>query len=75
MGVPVQPYADGLDIDGRPGTLRGARLESHHDHRLTMTWAVAGLLAGGETTVTDADAVGVSYPLFWEVLDQIAEQQ
>jgi 3-phosphoshikimate 1-carboxyvinyltransferase len=75
MGVPVQPYADGLDIDGRPGALRGARLESHHDHRLTMTWAVAGLLAGGETTVTDADAVGVSYPLFWEVLDQIAEQQ
>ncbi len=74
MGVPVQTLADGFDITGRPAALRGARLESHHDHRLTMTWAVAGIVAGGETTVTDADAVGVSYPTFWEVLDQIAER-
>lgn len=74
MAVPVQVQADGLQISGRPGELRGARLESQHDHRLAMTWAIAGLLASGETIVTDADAVGISYPTFWEVLEQITER-
>ena len=40
---------------------------------MTMTLAVAGLLAEGETTVQDGDAVGVSYPAFWRDLESIAD--
>ena len=47
-----------------PTPLTGATLPSLGDHRLAMTWAVAGLLAAGETTIEGFDAVDVSYPAF-----------
>jgi 3-phosphoshikimate 1-carboxyvinyltransferase len=67
LGVTVEPTADGMGITGGRG-LRAATLHSHGDHRLAMAWAVAGLVASGETTVHGADAVDVSYPGFWETL-------
>jgi 3-phosphoshikimate 1-carboxyvinyltransferase len=70
LGVTVEPTADGMGITGGRG-LRGAALQSHGDHRLAMAWAVAGLVASGETTVHGADAVDVSYPGFWETLRRI----
>ena len=48
--------------------LSGAEVGSHGDHRIAMTMAVAGLVAGGETTVDGAEAADVSYPGFWETL-------
>jgi 3-phosphoshikimate 1-carboxyvinyltransferase len=70
MGATVEPTADGMGISG--GRLRGTTLDSHLDHRLAMAWAIAGLVADGEVTVTRADAVDVSYPGFWETLAQIS---
>jgi len=54
--------------------LRGASLDSHGDHRLAMTWAIAGLVASGETMLHGAGAVDVSYPEFWSVLARVAER-
>jgi 3-phosphoshikimate 1-carboxyvinyltransferase len=71
MGVTVEPTSDGMGISG--GRLRGATLASHDDHRLAMAWAIAGLVATNETIVTNAEAVDVSYPGFWETLQQIGE--
>lgn len=72
LGVAVEPTADGMGITGgREG--RGARLESHGDHRLAMAWAIAGLAATGETMVGGADAVEVSYPAFWSAVSAIRE--
>jgi 3-phosphoshikimate 1-carboxyvinyltransferase len=51
--------------------LRGAPVTSHGDHRLAMAWAVAGLVANGETRIDGADAVDVSYPSFWATLEEI----
>lgn len=73
LGVMVEPTADGMGIVGGRG-LRGAMLESHGDHRLAMTWAIAGLVSDGAVTLHGADAVDVSYPEFWNVLEQIAER-
>jgi 3-phosphoshikimate 1-carboxyvinyltransferase len=55
---------------GRP--LSGTEVDSHLDHRLAMTLAIAGLVAKGETPIRHARAAQVSYPAFWQTLQQIA---
>lgn len=63
MGVDVEETYDGMIIrGGKP--LRGARMDSYGDHRIAMAFAVAGLFADGETVITDADCVSISYPDF-----------
>ncbi|MEI7645409.1 MAG: 3-phosphoshikimate 1-carboxyvinyltransferase [Chloroflexales bacterium] len=72
LGVEVEPAHDGMTIMGLGGpALCGAALQSHHDHRLAMAWAVASLVASGETTITDPESTAVSYPGFWETLREI----
>lgn len=63
LGADVAAGDDWLAVTG-PTPLTGATLPSLGDHRLAMTWAVAGLLAAGETTIEGFDAVDVSYPAF-----------
>ena len=70
LGVVVEERPDGFAIEGGQ-RLRGARVSGGGDHRLTMALAVAGLLADGETTVEDGEAVAVSYPAFWRDLQQV----
>jgi len=73
MGVEVEPTGDGMGIVGRGGpAFTGANLASHGDHRLAMAWAVASLVAIGETTISDPDSASVSYPGFWETLQSIS---
>lgn len=63
IGAAVEELPDGLRIrGGRP--LRGALVESHGDHRLAMSLAVAGLAASGEMRVQGAEAIDISYPGF-----------
>ena len=73
MGATVEPTGDGMGLTGGRG-LRGATVQSHDDHRLAMAWAVAGLVARGETRIEGADAVDVSYPGFWETLARVSER-
>lgn len=69
FGVSIEELPDGFVVEGgRP--LRGARVDSHSDHRLAMAFAVVGLLAEGETTIAAAESVDVSYPGFWEDLER-----
>jgi len=67
MGVPVQEYPDGLDITGID-TLNGAEVNSHGDHRIAMSMAVAGLTAAGMTTIHGAHAVDISFPSFFSLI-------
>lgn len=70
MGVTVRENPDGLEIDG--GTpLIGATLSSFGDHRIAMAFAIAGLFAKGETTITDTECVATSYPGFSNTLSDI----
>jgi 3-phosphoshikimate 1-carboxyvinyltransferase len=71
MGVAVVEKPDGLEITGG-GTLKGARLDSLGDHRIAMSFAIAGLFAEGETVITGTECVNTSYPGFFEVLKQVA---
>lgn len=70
MGARVEELPDGLVIDG-PAALRGARIDSGGDHRIAMSFAVAGLVADGETVVDHAEWVDISYPGFFDVLAQM----
>ena len=62
MGVDVEERPDGLVI--RHSALRGARIDSRRDHRMVMTLAVAGLVASGQTVITDIDCVKKTFPDF-----------
>jgi len=67
MGVAVEEFPDGMAITGG-AKLKGARLPCHHDHRIAMAFAVAGLFAEGETVIEDSACVNTSYPGFAEAL-------
>lgn len=64
MGVEILLQNDEMIIKGG-GTLRSAEVSSHHDHRIAMAAAVAGLAAAGSTQITDAEAINKSYPEFY----------
>ena len=67
MGADIQPTDDGMIIHGgKP--LHGAEINSYLDHRIAMSFAVAGLIADGETEITNADCVNISYPGFYRDL-------
>ena len=67
LGGKLEPRDDGMVIRG-VGHLSGADVESHGDHRLAMSMAVAGLVASGDTVIHGAEDASVSYPTFWEHL-------
>ena len=71
LGADVLVDGDDITIHGRPGGLRGATVQTHGDHRLAMTFAVAGLVADGATTVADAGSAAVSYPTFFGDLEGV----
>jgi 3-phosphoshikimate 1-carboxyvinyltransferase len=68
MGASVEETEDELVIEGGDSTLEGATLAGRGDHRIVMALAVAGLAADGETTLTGANHVDVSFPDFFEAL-------
>ena len=76
LGANIKATEDGMIIHGRgpgPGGLKGSDCESHTDHRLAMSMAVAGLLADGKTTVHGAPHASVSYPEFWQDLETLVQ--
>jgi 3-phosphoshikimate 1-carboxyvinyltransferase len=67
MEVEVEEFDDGLRLRGGQ-RLRGAQVDSFDDHRIAMSFAVAGLVAEGETEIVNADAASVSLPEFYRLL-------
>ena len=70
MGAYVTATDDGMIIEGGY-PLHGAEIDSHLDHRIAMSFAVAALAAEGETQIKDADCVKISYPAFYEDLSKL----
>jgi len=71
MGATVAEFPDGMELTGGDG-LRGAVCDSHGDHRIAMSVAVAGLAARGETVVRDTEWIDTSFPGFERLLRQAA---
>lgn len=70
MGADVEETEDGMVIHGSK-TLRGAVIDSRLDHRIAMTFAIAGCCAEGETEILGAECVDISYPGFYEDLERL----
>ena len=71
MGVEVEEVADGLSVSG-PVRLRGARVDSHSDHRIAMAFSIAALIAEGETEIDGSGCVAISFPEFYPLLESLA---
>ena len=63
MGATVEEYDDGMTITGG-AALHGAVLDSFGDHRIAMSFLIAGLRADGETTLLNCENINTSYPGF-----------
>ncbi|NUQ80993.1 MAG: 3-phosphoshikimate 1-carboxyvinyltransferase [Bacteroidetes bacterium] len=64
MGAQVTELTDGMRIEGGV-PLKGTTIDSFHDHRIAMSFAIAGLVASSPTRILNADSVSISYPAFW----------
>jgi 3-phosphoshikimate 1-carboxyvinyltransferase len=73
MGAEVEERDDGLKIPGGQ-KLHGAELDSFSDHRIAMAFAVTALRAEGETLIRGAESAAISYPAFFETLEEVVER-
>lgn len=70
MGCDITATQDGMIIHGR-NALQGAVIDPHSDHRIAMSFAVAAMIADGETEIKDAGCVTISYPNFYDDLKKL----
>jgi 3-phosphoshikimate 1-carboxyvinyltransferase len=71
MNAQVEEFEDGFRV--RKSNLRGAKIDSFGDHRIAMAFAIAALFAKGETEITGAESVAVSFPEFFETLESVVK--
>ena len=72
MGADIQETDDGFIING-PTKLKCAKVNSFDDHRIAMMLSIAGLIAEGETEISNSDCVKISFTNFYNVLEQICK--
>ena len=73
VGVEVETYPDGMRIKGGMG-LKGTVCNSHGDHRIAMSMAIAGLITEGEMTIEDTECINTSFPEFEETLRKLVKR-
>ena len=70
MGITIKLQDNMMLVEGGTGVI-GAQVHSHHDHRIAMACAVAGLKASGPTIIEEAEAINKSYPEFYKHLNKL----
>ncbi|TKB45914.1 3-phosphoshikimate 1-carboxyvinyltransferase [Thalassotalea mangrovi] len=69
LGIDCQVYADGIDIVG--GQLTTGTVDSQHDHRIAMAFAIGSLRSSGTIHILDCDNVATSFPVFVELANEV----
>lgn len=72
MGADVTPTEDGMIINGGKN-LHGACIDSHLDHRIAMSFAVAGAICDGVLSINGGECVNISYPEFYKDLYSLSK--
>ena len=67
FGADIEETDDGMIINGSK-ELKGTVVESHNDHRIAMSMAIAALMAEGETTIKNSECVDISFPNYFDIL-------
>ena len=76
MGIDCTPTEDGIIIEGKgqsgdwSAIFNGGEIESHHDHRIAMSFSMAGLRTSGEIKIIGTETVATSFPTFTELTNQ-----
>jgi 3-phosphoshikimate 1-carboxyvinyltransferase len=74
IGVRAKGHEEGFSVTGVPARPKGGNVDSRGDHRIAMLGAVAGLASREGVEVRDAESVGVSFPGFYDLLEQITQR-
>jgi 3-phosphoshikimate 1-carboxyvinyltransferase len=74
LGVRMRARDDGFEVRGVPARPIGGRMSSDGDHRIAVLAAVAGIVSREGVDVGDADAVAISFPGFFELLDSVSRR-
>jgi 3-phosphoshikimate 1-carboxyvinyltransferase len=69
LGIEVVEHKDGLEITG--GKLGGGEVDSYHDHRIAMAFAIAGSAASEAVVINDCENVATSFPNFVELATEV----
>ncbi len=70
LGANIIEHEDGMEIFG-VDSLTGGVIDSHNDHRVAMSFAMASIKAKGDIKILNAGCVSKSYPNFWEVFERL----
>ncbi|HST17901.1 MAG TPA: 3-phosphoshikimate 1-carboxyvinyltransferase [Gaiellaceae bacterium] len=73
-GVRIEARPDGFEVRGTPARPRGGKFDAHGDHRIAMLGALAGLVSREGVELRGAESVAISFPGFFELLDQLAQR-
>jgi 3-phosphoshikimate 1-carboxyvinyltransferase len=74
LGVRIRARDDGFEVKGVPARPTGGRMQSDRDHRIAVLAAIAGLVSREGVEVGDADAVAISFPGFFDLLDSVSRR-
>jgi 3-phosphoshikimate 1-carboxyvinyltransferase len=74
LGVRIKSSDDGFRVMGVPARPKGGAMESGGDHRIAMVGAVAGLVSREGVRIEGAEAVSVSFPGFYDLLNSVAQR-
>jgi 3-phosphoshikimate 1-carboxyvinyltransferase len=74
LGVRMRARDDGFEVRGVPARPRGGAMRSNGDHRVAMLGAIAGLVSREGVDVGGADAVAISFPGFFDLLDSVSRR-
>jgi 3-phosphoshikimate 1-carboxyvinyltransferase len=74
LGIRIRARDDGFDVKGVPRRPTGGRMASDGDHRIAVLAAVAGLVSSEGVDVEGADAVAISFPGFFDLLDSVSKR-
>ena len=70
MGAHIEETSDGMIITGN-SVLQGAEVESHNDHRVAMSLAIAALKANSKTIINNSESVTISFPSFYDYIEKL----
>lgn len=71
VGVRVEEEPDGLTVGGDPDHVPAGTMRVQGDHRIAMAFGVLGVAPGASIVVDDPACVGISFPGYWEALEQV----
>jgi 3-phosphoshikimate 1-carboxyvinyltransferase len=74
LGARVSASDDGFRVRGVPTRPKGGGMASRGDHRLAMMGAVAGLVSREGVRLEGAEAVGISFPGFFDLLESVTQR-